>query len=165
MKRTLCRFTEYLIKFLKCDPPPRFRLSVIHEGVTFRGVTQMILKPGQKVLLQIQALDEDGKPEPFDGSVQFNSSSPQFVTVTPTNQDPNQAWVRPATPFAIGASTVTAAVDADLGPGDTLVVGQLDVQTQNKQVTVVNIIAAAPVADDGSNDLPAPPAPPPAPGA
>jgi len=111
----------------------------------------MILKQGQKVLLEVQALDEDGNPEPFDGAVVFNSSQPNFVTVTPSESDSSKAWVRPTSPFAIGASTVTAAVDADLGPGETLVVGQLDVQTENKQVTVVNITAGAPEPDDGLN--------------
>ena len=96
----------------------------------------------QKVRLTLAPKNAAGEPAEIENPV-WSSSVPEIVRIDPT-EDPNSVFAVAVGPG--GAAQVACSCDADIGEGERLIVGILDIEvinTTNEAVTV-ELVAGEP---------------------
>lgn len=94
----------------------------------------------QKVKLTLVATDNDGNPAEIEHPV-WSTSVPGVVSLAP-GDNPNEQY---AVAEAGGTAQISCQCDADLGDGELLLVGTLDIEVTNptNQATMVALSPAS----------------------
>ena len=93
----------------------------------------------EQVLLHAQPVTAAGNPAGIDGSVTWTVTDPALVTLIP-----NGFECLVVTSGPLGAATITAEGDADLGAGVSLIQGTFQVEVIAPAAASITITADAP---------------------
>lgn len=127
------------------------RLNVVQAGsvwfYTFidgknQRIENMFLKDSQNLPLSVQFKDQKGNAAPVDGAPQWSVSDPSLAVVEAA-ADGMSAVLKPVGP--LGAFKVQVSADADLGQGQSAIIGELDVEIVGGDAVSVQIAAGSPV--------------------
>jgi hypothetical protein len=148
----MCHILRKLLTLFGCiRATPKLQFIAEHNGVIYHGVTHMILKKGMMVALAIVALKPNGDPGRIDGAPNWALDNEDgVIELRPAyiNDDPEQG-VDPMRVWAVageaGQVQVSVEADVDLGVGQELVQGFLDVTVPDIEVAVISISAGTPV--------------------
>lgn len=116
-------------------PAERITFNCVLEGIYYSEVDEMLIKATQMFVATIQPVDAKGNPALVDGMPTWASSNPLVLTVEPA-ADGLSAMVKAVGP--VGTGQVSVQGDADLGEGQKLIIGTLDVEvTPGDAVTFI----------------------------
>lgn len=96
----------------------------------------------RKLPITVVPKDDEGATETLDGSPTILSSDPTVATIVPGADDLN-FFVVPT--GKLGTTTITASADAQIGPGEHVISGSLDVEFVPAEATVLNLEPGTPV--------------------
>lgn len=123
-------------------PAVGFIWTVVLEGHTEEGATQVNISSSQKFTASIQPVDAKGNPALVqEGSVVWGPA-PDFLTLTPSS-DGLSCEIAAKGP--LGQGQVDVVADADLGEGVVTIGGTLQVDVVAGQAVSLTINTGAPV--------------------
>ena len=138
---------------------PTPHLRVAHSVRFLRRFLLMAFQitDSQQVTLGIKALDKKGNPAPIEG-VEWSTDKTDLLALVPS-ADGLSCTVLAVGPLGIG--TVTMKADAQMGEGESPIVGTLQVEVTGGQAVTVKITAGTPEEQPtdgggGTNNEPSP---------
>lgn len=120
----LLTFLRHLRRFFEADHL-RIEVTAGHPWFVAKGDKFMAdIQEGSSIRVRVSARKPDETPAALDGFPQITSSDTAVITVTTDPANPFEATVQGV---KAGTAKVEASGDADLGPGQRVIQGFLDV--------------------------------------